>query len=132
MRIEPQFTDVAALAELGRRLARIRIGRNITQAELAFEAGLSRTTIVRLESGGAVTTPALLRVLRALGLLDRLDLLVPEASVNPIDLLERQGRQRRRARRSRSSDAAPGPWSWGTTGEAPTGSPPTDAPPPGA
>ena len=121
MKIESTLTDAAALAELGRRLARARIERDLTQAQLAYEAGLSRPTIVRLEGGAPVTTPALLRVLRALGLLDRLDLLVPEQAVSPIDLLERAGRERKRVRRSRRTAGDAPAWTWGDDGQPPAG-----------
>jgi hypothetical protein len=37
MKITKQVTDEAILAELGGRLARIRLDRNLTQAQLAAE-----------------------------------------------------------------------------------------------
>ena len=47
--------------------------RGLTQAQLADRAGVGRTTVLRLEKGdGGVSTENLLRVLRALGILDAL------------------------------------------------------------
>ena len=47
--------------------------RGLTQTQLADRAGVGRRTIARLESGdGGVTIENLLRVLRALGLLETL------------------------------------------------------------
>jgi transcriptional regulator with XRE-family HTH domain len=47
--------------------------RGLTQAQLADRAGVSESTISRLERGdGGVTLENLLRILRALGLLDTL------------------------------------------------------------
>lgn len=47
--------------------------RGLTQAQLADRAGVGRETIGRLESGnGAVSTENLLRIVRALGILDEL------------------------------------------------------------
>lgn len=47
--------------------------RGLTQAQLADRAGISRDTLTRLEGGsGGVGLETLLRVLRALGLLDTL------------------------------------------------------------
>jgi len=113
MRITSSVTDAGVLAEVGQRLERLRLERNITQAQLAREAGISRRTLVRLEQGeGAVGAAALVRVLRALGLLDRFELLVPEPLPSPIDLLRLQGRRRRRASRVPRGDAAPAPWTW--------------------
>jgi transcriptional regulator with XRE-family HTH domain len=43
----------------------------LTQAQLADRAGVSRDTLARLEGGdGGVSTGNLLRILRALGILD--------------------------------------------------------------
>ncbi len=47
--------------------------RGLTQAQLANRAGVSRGTLVRLENGdGGVSVENLLRILRALGVLDSL------------------------------------------------------------
>ena len=100
MRITNQTTDTAVLEELGRRLERTRLDRNLTQEQLAMEAGVSRQTVVRVESGGVVKLPAFVRVLRAMGMLDGLEALVPQPLPSPIEQLERRGRQRKRARRA--------------------------------
>ena len=70
--------DDAALAELGRRIERHRLQAGWTQADLAREAGLGKATIERLEAGNAVRTNSLIRVLRALRLLENLDALIPD------------------------------------------------------
>ncbi|MGB7160166.1 MAG: helix-turn-helix transcriptional regulator [Tepidisphaeraceae bacterium] len=116
MRLSRLHTDDAVLAELGRRLERIRLDRNLTQDEVAHEAGISRQTLGRIEAGGAAKLPAFLRVLRALGLLEGIELLVPEPLPSPIQLLEQQGRQRQRARRRDARQTDPrhsGSWTWG-------------------
>jgi len=47
--------------------------RGLTQAQLADRAGVERKTVARLEHGdGGVSTENLMRVLRALGILDLL------------------------------------------------------------
>src|ERR1700704_3646434 len=47
--------------------------RGLTQAQLADRAGVGRATVARLESGdGGISLESLLRVLRALGILDNL------------------------------------------------------------
>lgn len=100
MRLTNELTDAAAMQELGHRLARQRLERNLTQAELARQAGVDRTALQRLESGESVTLTTLTRLLRALGLLENLEALLPAARPGPIELLETQGRPRRRARGS--------------------------------
>ena len=104
-------TDDAILEELGRRLRRHRLDRNVTQAALAREAGISKPTLQRLEAGASVQLVSLLRVMRALGLLDQLDALVPDPLVRPLELLERRGKVRQRASREGPPEP-PEPWSW--------------------
>ena len=73
MRIGSQNSDEATLAELGERLARTRLERNLDQRQLAVEAGVSKRTVERLEDGEPVRMSSFVRVMRALDLLDRLD-----------------------------------------------------------
>lgn len=98
MRITDELTDSAVLAEIGARIKRLRLDRNITQASLAAEAGLSRPTLQKIEAGAPSQLLSVIRVLRALGETAGLDGLVPEAVPSPIEMLDRGGRQRRRAR----------------------------------
>jgi len=65
MQITNGLTDDAALAELGFRLARARLARNLTQQQLADQAGVSVDTVRRLERRQSITLTALLRLLRA-------------------------------------------------------------------
>lgn len=111
-----ELADDAVLEELGRRIGRLRLDRNLTQQQLADEAGVSRHTMLRLEGGESVTLGAWLRVLRALDLLDRLGAVVPEPLPSPLEQLEREGARRRRASGSRAGGAggAGEPWRWGT------------------
>ncbi len=118
MRIDPQLTDDAVLAELGSRIARRRLERNLSQAEFGEQAGVARRTVQRLEAGEAVQLPSFIRVLRVLGMLDALDRLVPEPVPSPMERLKLAGRERRRARapRHRGPGAAADeaePWKWG-------------------
>jgi transcriptional regulator with XRE-family HTH domain len=116
MKIESQLTDYAVLAELGRRLARTRLERNLTQAGLGDEAGVGFATVQRIESGQPVKTTSLIRVLRVLERLDALELLVPEPTPSPIERLKLHGKQRQRAAHPRPPDTPPTerkPWTWG-------------------
>jgi transcriptional regulator with XRE-family HTH domain len=125
MRIDGYIADGAVLAELGARLERARLERNLTQSELATQAGVERKALARMEGGESVRLVSFIRVLRALGLLDALDRLVPEPAPSPIELLKLQGRQRRRAtgrrRRAGRSRVQDGPWRWGDEPEGATG-----------
>ena len=98
---------------LGERLVRHRLSRNLTQNDLARAAGISLRTLARLENGEPTQFESLLLTLIALGLEDGLDLLVPEVTRSPIQLLDESGRKRLRAtgkRKSRTNHAKP--WTW--------------------
>ncbi len=114
MRIEPHLTDNTILAELGERLRRCRLDLNRTQAEVAHEAGIGKATLERLEAGKAAQLSSLLRVLRVLGLVDRLETLVPAPLPSPIALLAAEGAPRQRASGTRQPATAPAAgWGWG-------------------
>jgi putative transcriptional regulator len=91
------LTDKAILEELGSRLQRERLNRNITQTDVATQAGVSRRAVQNMESGRPSTTTLLIRVLRALGKIDTLDSLLPEPGLSPIQLAKMKGRARIRA-----------------------------------
>ena len=90
-------TDDAVLAALGERLAQRRLRRDLTQQQLADEAGVSRRTLVRLEAGESTQLTNLVRVLRALGLLENLPALVPAPGPSPLQQLRNRGKRRKRA-----------------------------------
>lgn len=117
MRIETQLSDEAVLAELGSRLARTRLERNLTQADLGFEAGVGVATVRRLEDGASVRLASLIRVLRVLGLLDTLDVLVPDPVPSPVERLRLRGRERQRARPRAAARPEASPWTWGDEGQ---------------
>lgn len=97
MKIRSTTRTEAVLAELGNRIQRHRLDRNQTQADLAAEAGVGEATLRRLEGGESVTLANLIRVLRALDHLSGLDGVLPEPTVSPIELAQREGRIRQRA-----------------------------------
>jgi transcriptional regulator with XRE-family HTH domain len=120
MEIDRYLTDEAVLSELGARLERTRLERNLSQRELAEEAGVERKALQRIEAGEPVRLTSFIRVLRGLGLIDALDQLVPEPVPSPIELLKLHGKRRRRAsgarrKREKTSPAQDdgSPWLWG-------------------
>ena len=115
MEISRALSDEAVLREVGSRLAAARLARNLTQAALADEAGVSKRTVERLESGEvAARLSGLVRVCRALDMADRLDSLVPSPTVSPVEQLKLAGRRRKRASgRRRPATSMKGKWRWG-------------------
>lgn len=114
MKIEPQTSDPSILKELGARLARIRLDQNLTQADLALQAGVAKRTVERLEAGSVGTQlSGFIRICRVLGLLGRFDLLIPEPVPSPIAQLKLHGRQRQRASGTKVQGVSEKPWTWG-------------------
>jgi len=114
MKIAKQATDGAVLSELGGRLAQVRLERNLTQAQLAEQAGVSKRTVERLESGSVATQlSGFIRVCRVLDLVEHFDLLVPEPVPSPIEQLKLRGRKRQRASARRKAKSSSKKWQWG-------------------
>ena len=117
MRITAELTDDTALRILGTRLRQHRLEAGMTQAELAEEAGVGKRTLERIEAGEASELLTLVRVLRALKLVDGLDRLVPEIKPGPIAQLKTKGMRRKRVAHPRGKKRSAGksdePWSWG-------------------
>jgi transcriptional regulator with XRE-family HTH domain len=109
------ITDDAIVADLGRRVARHRTARALTQDEFAAEAGVGRSTVQRIESGASIQLSSFVKMLRALERLDALDAVLAPEVRSPLADLERERTRRRRVRHSRTSPepAQATPWTWG-------------------
>lgn len=70
--------------ELGASLAAYRLARNMSQSDVAGLAGLDRTVVVRMEAGRGGTVDSLIRILKALGVEDRIPSLLPDATMSPL------------------------------------------------
>ena len=91
------MSERAVLAELGLRVQARRLNADLSQAEVARQAGVSRRSLQNLESGRVCTLSLLIRVLRTLGQLQQLDALLPTTGPSPIQLAKLKGRERQRA-----------------------------------
>ena len=98
--------------EIGSRLARLRLSRNLTQSLLAEDAGIGVRTLRRVEAGEPSTLDSFLRVALALGLGDAILGAIPSGRIRPIERVSRTGSERRRARPQprKVQDAT---WTWG-------------------
>ena len=98
--------------EVGNRLAKIRLARNITQKTLAEEAGIGLRTLRRLEAGQSSSLDSFLRIVIVLGLTDELLGAFPSHEIRPIERMDLRRQERKRARPTKSvTDNTP--WSWG-------------------
>lgn len=82
--------------ELGERLKRARLNRNMTQIEVAQYAGISRNAVAGAEHG-RVQLETFVAILRALNLLDQLNSFLPAQPLSPIQLAKLHGKVRQRA-----------------------------------
>jgi putative transcriptional regulator len=91
------MSDKAIIRDIGKRLKQIRLNKNITQQELSKKSGVHRTTISKIETGQQISLLTLIQVLRGLGELQRLENIIPEEIVSPMQLARLQGKKRKRA-----------------------------------
>jgi putative transcriptional regulator len=106
------MSDDVILQEIGGRIARYRLNRNMTQDALATEAGVSRPTVQRFERGESIQFTKFIRILRALHLLERLLEFIPEEVVSPLQQVKLKGKVRQRASSASQEDDAQN-WAWG-------------------
>ena len=97
------WTDEAILGDLGDRLRRARLNANVSQQDLADRAGVSLGALRGAEAGNGSSMTTFVRLMRALGYLERIDALVPEPEVSPLQLLAMKGASRVRASGSRAT-----------------------------
>jgi transcriptional regulator with XRE-family HTH domain len=88
-------SNAAILRALGTRLKQQRASLNMDQKTLAYESGVPLRTLSRLENGHGVSFEAVIKIMRVLGLLDRLDLMVPEIGLSPVQIAKSKVRKPR-------------------------------------
>lgn len=108
-------SSTAIAAALCGRLEEIRLSKNVSQVELARQAGVSRSTMTRIADGKSISLDSFIRVVKALGLADHLATLLPNPAVRPVELVRHEGKHRRRAS---GKHKTPEPWSWDDEGDA--------------
>jgi len=114
MRLDSKMTDEAMLKVIGERLSGLRLARNLTQQQLAEQAGLGPRTVQRLELGAAATQlSGFIRVCRVLGLVENLEAFIPQPAVSPMAQLKQAGKKRQRATGNKAAAGKPGKWTWG-------------------
>ena len=82
------LSDGAILGKIGSCLKDVRLKQNITQQSLAESAGVSLSSLKKIEKGEIGSFDSLLRVLRTLGKLDVLQPLVEEEQLSPSEYYE--------------------------------------------
>lgn len=113
MKLNNDQTDTIILIEIGQRLAKQRLDMNITQAELAHKAGVSKSTLERIESGKSTQLTNFIRILRSLNLIHAMDSFLPKDKPGPIELIKNKGKERKRANPNKKKNTPEKKWSWG-------------------
>ncbi len=111
MKLSKLLSDDVVLAEIGQRVAQRRINSQLTQAQLAKQAGVGKRTVERFENGESTQMSSVVRIFRVLDLLPHIDRIIPEPGIHPMDLVKLHGKIRKRAsspRGSNESDTRPG------------------------
>ncbi|MBQ8014260.1 MAG: helix-turn-helix domain-containing protein [Treponema sp.] len=80
-------TDEQILIELGQRLKAARVRARLTQAELAKNSGVAKSTIERAEKGEGLQLLNLVKLFRALNMLSSLENLLPSSEPTPMEYL---------------------------------------------
>lgn len=112
MAIEEQ-SDGVIVAELGGRLQAERLNRNLSQQELANQAGIGRVTLSRIERGGDFSMTTLVKLLRVFDELGAIDDILPGTPVSPVAVLHGQTKKRQRSSKPRSTEPKDATWAWG-------------------
>lgn len=105
------MSDRAILREIGYRLKRKRLEKNLSQQRLAELAGLNRTTIGEVERGSPFSVLTLVQILRALNALEEFDSFLPDPGLSPLQLAKMKGKERRRAS-PQSTNSNEGEFDW--------------------
>jgi len=97
------LSDQALLELLGSFIRETRLSQNLTQEELANQAGIARSTLSLLEKGSGGTILSLIQVLRILDQLAIFSQLQRPVQISPL-LLAKQAKAKRKRASSKSSN----------------------------
>ncbi len=91
------MTTEEAEADLGQQIKTLRLRKNVSQTDLAQQAGIALGALKNLELGKGATLKTLIKALRALDRLDWLETIAPPVSISPLQMLKTSRPARQRA-----------------------------------
>ncbi len=110
MKITNLSNEKVILSEMGNRIQQYRVSMNITQAEFAKSCGISLKTLARIENGDDLKISNLIKILSELGILENLNILIPEPQPDYKAMFEEKTtRKRARPDKKKTDDN----WVWG-------------------
>lgn len=103
-------TDSSIEQDIGLFIRNARQKQRKTQAELAKEADISRSTLSLLERGEAGTITTLIKVLRVLDQLQAMRGFEIENTISPLALAKMQTKERQRVRKPKKGEGKSSSW----------------------
>lgn len=98
------------IEEIGSRIKDLRIASCYTQEELAKKANISESSIRRIEQGKSVQFDNILNVLKALGLMSKIDMIIPVQELTPIQVLKGEKKKKTYRKPIKKGNKR---WEWG-------------------
>lgn len=91
------LSDIAILETLGAIIKYHRLEQNMSQSQLATEAGINRSTLIEFEKGKRSNILTFIQILRALILLELLNDFQIQEKISPLQLAKLDQQKRKRA-----------------------------------
>lgn len=99
-----------SLEEIGIRVKDLRIAACLTQNDLAKKAGISVSSVYRIEQGRTVQFDNILSVLKALNLLSKMEVVFPPQGITPMQQLIGEKKKKTYRKPKRPENVV---WEWG-------------------
>lgn len=104
------MSDTAIVEKIGIFIKNERLSSNKTQSQLAEQAGINRSTISQIENGEAISMLSLIQIMRALNILQLLDIFSVSTEISPIELARKDQQKRQRARNNDTTNTTKSDW----------------------
>ncbi len=105
------YTDKALIQKIGEYVKSTRLKANKTQAQLASDAGINRSTLIELENGNNVNLITFIQIMRCLEQLNFINFFEKEIEFSPMLLAEQEAKAyRKRASKSKPNTSKKSDW----------------------
>jgi len=91
------MSDKFLIETIGKFIKSHRLNQNKSQSQIAFDSGISRSTLSLLERGEKVRIDSLIQVLRVLDLLYIMNIFKIDEQISPIEYARLKKKQRKKA-----------------------------------
>ncbi len=92
------MTNKALLQYVGKQMRQMRINARLSQQDLADRSGVSRATVVQVESGKGTKMESVIALLRAMNKLELLNNFETQAVTSPLLIAKQEGKTPKRIR----------------------------------